>query len=299
MVKTTGKPAKTGRLETGWWSFDRSFVGRTGRIGLPLYLIVEIHGPKGSGKTTLASSLASKIRQNGTVEYCDLETQDSNYISTIMENQGFTGTIDWVSEDRDEDVLDKLAALMGNEETSAGILDSIGAISPIAERESSLADANMGRRAKLMAAFTRKVTNQLRNRESPASLFMLNHQLAAIGWSGTITPGGTVKDFMDGVKLKIKMDEKFDDGSYTLKLMVEKNRMGKSLLESHLFMLSGMGVHTGMTAVIDCINLKLAEVKRTISLDGKSFGYIKTMINYADTGDPEPFLPFIKALEGK
>jgi len=299
MVKITGKPAKTGRLETGWWSFDHSFIGRTGRIGLPLYLIIEIHGPKGSGKTTLASSLASKIRTNGTVEYCDLESQDSEYISTIMENQGFTGTIDWISKDRDEDALDELAALMGNEETSAGILDSIGAISPIAERESSLADANMGRRAKLMAGFTRKVTNQLRNRESPATLFMLNHQHAAIGWTGTITPGGTVKDFMDGVKLKIKIDEKFDDGSYTLKLVVEKNRMGKSLLESHLFMLSGMGVHTGMTAVIDCVALKLAEAKRTVSLNGTSYGYMKNLIGYADAGDPEPFLPFIKALEEK
>lgn len=299
MVKITGKPSKIFRLQTGWYSFDHAFMGREGKPGLPLYLITEIHGPKSVGKTTLASCLAAKIRSTGTIEYCDLETQNPAYISSIVEQQGFTGTIDWVYAEKDEEILDRLASLLGNEETTAGILDSVGAISPIAERDSSLADANMGRRAKLMAAFTRKANFMLKSRESPASLFMLNHQLAAIGWTGTITPGGEVKNFMDGLKIKLKVDDKYDDGSYTLKVVVEKNRMGQSGLEAKLFMLSGLGVHTGMTAVIDCINLGIAEAKRTVSLGDKSFGYMKNLIGYADAGDPDPFQPFIKALEQK
>lgn len=297
-IKVTGQVSKKARLITGWNSFDQAFANKRGDIGFPLYMMSEIHGPKGVGKSTLASCLAAKIAAEGTIEYADIEIQDPEYISTLMANQGFHGTLDWVSDEKDEVLLDKIAEHLAREETSACILDSIGAISPIAERDSSLADVNMGRRAQLMAKFCRKAVYSLRMRESPAVCIMLNHQLSAIGFVGTVTPGGDVKNFLEGVKIKVKRSETYDDGSYVLDLLVEKNRMGFDKRKAQLFVLPGVGVHAGMTAVIDCITSGKAELKRTVNINGESKGYMKNLIAYAENGDPDPFKVFIQAAQG-
>lgn len=299
-MQVTGQIPRKGRLITGWMSFDRAFINRAGEIGLPLYKLYEMFGPTGSGKTTLAACIAAKINASGTIEYGDLEGQDNDYIKSLLEIQHFTGTLNWLFKEEDEELLDDIASGLHREETSCAILDSIGAISPIAERQSSLADVNMGRRAQLLAKFTRRAVYHLRMRESPAVCFMLNHQLAVIGskYPMTLTPGGDTKKYLAGERLKFKIDEKFDDDSYTVKVTVEKNRMGYSGREAKLFVLAGEGVHTGMTAVMDCIDLKLAEKAHTISLNGKSYGYMKNLIGYAGQGDPEPFVPFLAALQG-
>lgn len=299
-MQITGQIPRKARLITGWTSFDRAFINKAGEIGLPMYKLYEMYGPTLTGKTTLATCIAAKINPAGTIEYGDLEGQDPDYVKSLLELQKFTGTLDWLFEEKDEDLLDKITSSLGKEETSCTILDSIGAISPIAERDSSLADMNMGRRAMLLAKFSRKAIYQMRMRTSPAVCFMLNHQLAVIGskYPMTLTPGGDVKKFLCGERLKFKVDEKFDDDSYTVKVIVEKNRMGFSYREAKLFVLAGEGVHAGMTAVMDCIDLKIAKKERTVELDGKSYGYLKNLIGYAGMGDPEPFLPFQAALQG-
>lgn len=299
-IQVTGQIPRKARLITGWTSFDRAFMNRAGEIGLPLYKLYEMFGPQGVGKTTIATCIAAKINSASTIEYGDLEGQDADYVKNLLEIQKFTGTLNWLFEEQDEVLLDKIAASLQREETACAILDSIGAISPIAERQSSFADTNMGRRAQLLAKFTRSAVYQLRMRQSPAVCFMLNHQLAVIGskFPMTLTPGGDVKKFLCGVRIKFKIDEKFDDDSYTVRVIVEKNRMGFSGREAKLFILAGEGVHTGMTAVIDCIDLKIAKKERTIELDGKSYGYLKNLIGYAGMNDPEPFVPFLAALQG-
>lgn len=295
-IKNTGQVPKKGRLITGWHSFDHAFTNLAGEIGMPTYKIYELYGRQGVGKSTLCACLAARLDPKGTIEYGDIEGQDPEYIQNILSRQGFDGTVDWVSDEKDEFMLDKLAQLLQREETSACILDSVGAISPIAERESSSADANMGRRAKLLAVFTRKALFSLRMRESPAICFLLNHQLMAIGYIGIITPGGDTKNYLAGVKMRLKEKESYDDGSYILEIEVTKNRMGYTGKKALLFMLAGEGVHTGMTAVIDCISLKLAEKDRVVKMDGQSYGYMKDLIGYAGIHDPEPFMPFIDAL---
>lgn len=297
-IKNTGQVPKKGRLVTGWYSFDHAFLNLQGEIGMPTYKIYEIYGRQGVGKSTLCACLAARLDAKGTIEYGDIEGQDPDYIQSILSKQGFDGTVDWVSDEKDEFMLDKLADLLKREETSACILDSIGAISPIAERESSSADANMGRRAKLLAVFTRKALFSLRMRESPAICFLLNHQLMSIGtMTYIITPGGDTKNYLAGVKIHLKERETYDDGSYILEAQVTKNRMGYTDRKSLLFMLAGEGVHTGMTAVIDCITLKLAEKDKIIKMGDRSYGYMKNLIGYAAQHDPEPFQPFIAALK--
>lgn len=297
-IKNTGQVPKKGRLITGWYSFDHAFLNKAGDIGMPTYTIWEIYGRQNVGKSTLCACLAGRLDSKGTIEYGDVEGQDVDYIESILLKQGFDGTVDWVVEDKDEFMLDKLAELLAREETSACILDSVGAISPIAERESSSADANMGRRAKLMAVFTRKALYSLRMRESPAICFLLNHQLMAIGtMTYIITPGGDTKNYLAAVKIHLKEKETYDDGSYILEAQVTKNRMGYTDRRALLFMLAGEGVHTGMTAVIDCISLKLAEKDKIIKMGDRSYGYMKNLIGYASQHDPEPFQPFITALK--
>lgn len=296
-VKFIGEVKPVYRVMTGWHSFDHAFQNRKGDLGFPVSTICEVAGPTGAGKSTLIYSLASKIaiNLNSNVALVDLETFDPDYMELIMNNAGYDGTVNIISSDKDGEALDELIKVMKGSDYSIGILDSIGAISPIAEEESEMEAANMGRRAKLLATLSRKMIHTERVRAAPTVLFATNHVHSVMGGRGTITSGGVTKDYIMTTRLRIAVKETFEEGGNLLGGKVDKNRFGFGKRPFYLFNLMGFGIHDGLTAVMDCIMCGLAERVRTIKLDGVSHGYLKDLI--LGYNNPDLFLPFKQALK--
>ena len=63
-----------------------------------------------------------------------------------------------------------------------------------------------------------------------------------------------------------------------------------------LFVLSGKGIHRGLTAVVDCLELGLAESQKVIKIGDTSFGYLKNITEEAQAGNEDFFQPFIDLL---
>jgi len=295
-IKIIGTLPKVTRITTGLYSFDQAFMSAGGKIGFPLAL-TEIAGPTNCGKSTLSYSLCgllSTLVSPSDIALADFEGYDPDFLLSILKHSKFDGKVKTIQEDTDGKVLDGLIdSIKGS--YSFGILDSVAAISPVSEIEGEIEEANMGRRAKMMNQFCRKMMRVLRD-ESHKAVFMINHVHANIGGFGSVTPGGVSKNYLSAVIMRVKRKEEFPDQSYVIEGTVRKNRFGYRGRKFYLFVLAEKGIHLGLTAMYDCFLLGLAERSKTIKIGDQKFGYLKALVEKAHAGDTETFEPFVSLL---
>ena len=295
-IKIIGKPSKVNRLTTGFYSLDRAFSNRAGDIGLPYGIATEVFGPTGCGKSTLVYGLSGLVANHlgKNIVLADLEGFDPDFLTVVLETTKFSGDVMYISIPNDEETLDELISLLGEEDNAVGILDSVGAISPISELDGSLGEANMGRRAKLMAQFTRKGIHLIRG--SSNTIYIVNHIHPNIGFKGITTPGGETLKYLASIRIRVKRKEEFPDGSYTLEGKVIKNRWGYRDGVFYVFMLAGTGLHLGLSAMYDGMIQGIVSRKRYVKIGETSFGFLKKIVGEAHDGNEEFFLPFLEAL---
>lgn len=304
MVTILGASVPVQRILTGLYSFDHAFINREGDIGFPIGKGVEIFGATFCGKSTITYGLAGIVGKaiGKDIALADFEGFDPKFLQTVLATSGFNGNIYCIQEEDDEDALDKLLSSLREDKYGVGILDSIGAISPVSEAEGDLGEANMGRRAFLIAQFTRKALRIMRTSTDPKTIFMINHAYPRIGGRGMDTPGGEVKKYLSSIRISVKRKyikgkyEEYPDGSYIIEGTVVKNRWGLKDKVFNLFVLSGKGIHIGLTAMYDSINLGLAKRDRTIKIGDISFGTMKSIVQEAHDGNDDFFNPFIQCL---
>jgi len=303
-MKIIGNVSPVTRVITGLYSFDHAFINQNGDIGFPIGKGVETFGATHLGKSTITYGIAGIIAnslQKGII-LADFEGFDPAFLTTVLQSSGFDGNVLCIQEDDDETSLDTLLSSLRKPEYCVGIVDSVGAISPVSESEGELGEANMGRRAFLMAQFTRKGLKLLRSAESK-TIFMINHAYPKIGGRGMTTPGGEVKNYISTIRIQLKRKyikgkyEEFPDGSYIIEGTVVKNRWGLKDRTFNLFVLAGHGIHTGLTAMYDAINLGLVTRGRTMKIGDKSFGTMKEIVQKAHEGNVEFFEPFHSLLK--
>src|SRR3990172_3590173 len=298
MITIEGETILLHRTLTPFWSLNQAFINKNGDIGFPVRAICELYGPTGVGKSTIVYAISGYIASelNGSISLADLEIFDPVFVNTVLDNAGYSGILRVEPGDTDEKILDAQIKSLRSESFVVGILDSLAAISPIAEVKGKAGDAIWGRRAMIAAQHARKVINAFRQKEVPSILFITNHVHQNMGTlaKGTHTAGGKTKEYLATTRIRIYKSKDYDDGSVLLKGKVEKNRFGYSKRQFQLFNLAGWGIHPGLTAVMDCVLAGVAIEDRTIRLGDTKYGYFSKMIEQAN--DAEMFQPFVEAL---
>jgi RecA/RadA recombinase len=306
-INIIGDAPTVRRLETGLYTFDRAFENKKGDIGFPLGIGVGIHGLTHCGKSTIVYGLSGLIAsaQEKSIALVDLEGFDPIFLSTVLENAGYSGDVQNIQEKTDEKMLNKLVSFMKDDDYCVGILDSVAAISPITEQKGSVGEANMGARAFRMAQLTRKMLPILRNSDLH-TLFMVNHMYPKIGGFGYTIPGGEVQKFLASIIIRVKRvyykDKyaEYPDGSYIIEGKVIKNRWGFKDRTFWLFVLAGRGIHIGLTNLYESHRLypKVVTIERNIvKIGDESFGNLAKIVRKAHEGETEIFEPFIKVLK--
>lgn len=305
MIDFVGITVPITRVLTGFYSLDRAFINRDGEIGFPVKTIAEVFGPNHIGKSTFWYTIAGILCRElgGDISVLDLEGFDYKFMEQVIAFTGFQGRVYVISLETDEAEMEELADSLGKGCT-VGILDSIGAIAPMGEIDGRLYEANMGRRGMLMARLSRRIVHIQRKSQTPSIILATNHQHLRMGGTydvlsqgPVITPGGETKNYLSSVRIQLKRDEKFPDGSYTVKGKVKKNKWGLIEREFKMFCLSGKGFHPGLSAVIDCLELKLATKQKggMIALGKTKIARMSTLVKGWD--DKDQFTPFLEALE--
>lgn len=294
------------RVTTSIPGLDRILGDRNGNIGMPLSSVYEVYGAPGTGKSSLSLFLSAKVEPAGCVVVIDLEnaTLEPSYLRSLLSVAGFTGTLRVLSLfDKkgelllQEDVIQGAVDLLAEEATSC-ILDSVGMMATVSETSGALTDANVGRRAKVIANATRRLLNRLRERDK--AFFFVNHQHAYIGGMGYYTTGGDTMKYGSGVRLRVAMKESdLPLRGMLSEIIVTKLRHGGTSKESRTLMclIPGFGISPQLSVMFDAISQGKATRESYVKVDGKAVGRIGDLFDLAVNGEVAKFEPFYEVME--
>jgi recombination protein RecA len=194
------EPQRVASISTGALALDLAL----GVGGVPRGRTVEIFGPEGSGKTTLALHIIAEAqRAGGLAAFIDAEhALDPTYAQAIgvdLENLYFS------QPDNGEQALEIADTLVRSDALDIVVIDSVAALVPRAEIEGEMGDSHVGLQARLMSQALRKLSGSL-SRSGTTAIFInqLREKIGVMFGSPETTPGGRALKFYSSVRLDIR-----------------------------------------------------------------------------------------------
>jgi recombination protein RecA len=181
--------------------------------GLPRGRVVEIYGPEGSGKTTLAlEAIANAPKAGGIAAFIDAEhALDPEYAKKLGVD---TDALLVSQPDTGEQALEIADMLIRSSAIDVVVIDSVAALVPRAEIEGEMGDSHVGLQARLMSQALRKLAGAL-NQTKTTAIFInqLREKVGVLFGSPETTSGGRALKFYSSVRLDVRRIETLKDGT--------------------------------------------------------------------------------------
>ena len=212
-------------ISTGSLSLDAAL----GIGGLPKGRIVEIFGPESSGKTTLALNVVAECqKQGGTAIFIDAEhALDPTYAKKLGVN---VDDLLISQPDNGEQGLEITDILVNSGSVDIVVIDSVAALTPKAEIDGEMGEAQIGLQARLMSKALRKITANISR--SNTLIVFINQMRMKIGvmfGNPETTTGGNALKFYASVRLDIRRIGAIKKGDEIIgnetRVKVVKNKM--------------------------------------------------------------------------
>ena len=197
--------------------------------GYPEGRIVEIFGPEGTGKTTLAIHAVAEAQKMGKiVAFVDVEQSFNPVyarkigvdVDKMLLSQPSSG----------EEALDIAEELAKSGALGLIIIDSVAALVPQAELDGDMGDSSIGLQARLMSKAMRRMTAVF-NKSNCTGMF-LNQLREKVGISygnPEVTPGGRALKFYATIRLDVRKKEAIKRGTdvigHQLQIKTAKNKI--------------------------------------------------------------------------
>ncbi|MGC9372532.1 MAG: recombinase RecA [Thermovirgaceae bacterium] len=224
--------------------------------GYPRGRIIEIFGPEGSGKTTLAlHAIAEAQKAGGIAAFIDAEHALDPRLAHSMGVK--IDSLYLAQPDSGEQALYILETLVRSSAVDVIVVDSVAALTPQAEIDGKIGDSQVGLQARLMSYALRRLTSSIsKSKCIVVFINQLRARISTMGYGGPqeTTTGGRALKFYSSVRVEVKRGKSVTKGDenlgHELWIKVVKNKQAPPFRTAHTTLIYGRGVPEEM-AVLD------------------------------------------------
>jgi len=245
--------------------------------GLPKGRVIEIFGPEASGKTTLTLSVIKEIQKKGGVAaFIDAEHAfDATYgkivgvnLDELLISQPDTG----------EQALEIAETLVRSNAVDLVVIDSVAALTPRAEIEGEMGQAQMGLQARLMSQALRKLTGAIsKSRTCVIFINQLREKIGVMFGSPETTTGGRALKFYASVRLDLRRIATLKAGDMVIgnrvRARVVKNKVAPPFREAEFEIFHDEGISSSGSIIDAAVNAGVIEKSGTwLSFQNEKLG---------------------------